>query len=100
MKKKSVWILLLLALFIVPQMVFAAWWNPFTWKIFKTSWTYTQTKTQVATSTPMNVTTSKNTPTPKSTPTKSVTSTKLTNAEIIKKVKPAVVYIETETSNW
>ncbi len=97
MKKKSVWILLLLALFIVPQMVFAAWWNPFTWKIFKTSWTYTQTKTQVATSTPMNVTTSKNTPTPKSTPTKSVTSTKLTNAEIIKKVKPAVVYIETES---
>lgn len=97
MNKKSIWILPLLALFILPQMVSAAWWNPFSWKIFKTFGTYTQTKTQVATSTSMNVTTNKDTPTPKSVPTKSVTSTKLTNAEIIKKVKPAVIYIETES---
>ena len=97
--------ILIVSVLIIPQIALAAWWNPFSW--FKKSSAFPTAKiTQVAstTSTTSQIkekpTTNINTNTsiPKSVPVKPkvVLPIKLTNAEIIKKVKPAVVYINTK----
>lgn len=111
-------IFVLVGLIVVPQITFAAWWNPFTWKIFNRA-------------KPPNIEVQKTVPaseidklrneieelkkkskTPAVTPSKSSSSiggaiptavksiplTKLTNSQIIGKIKPATVYIETQDS--
>ena len=85
-----------------PSVAFASWWNPLSWSwtsLFSTRGAVPQqvvphqpvTVSTVATSTPVAKIPVSNTiqsPTVKLTP--------LTNAQIIKKVKPAIVYIETK----
>lgn len=100
-------------MFVIPQVAFAAWWNPFTWNIpifnrvpkaqVQQVWGATTTSNNNAeTATPpkKEVVKSKTTPSV-STPStnkkiNAISVVALSNAQIIKKVKPAVVYIETD----
>src|SRR3989344_5863597 len=47
--------ILAISLFIIPQMTFASWWKPNTWKIFNRKAEVKIERTIVATSTPNNV---------------------------------------------
>jgi len=103
---------LVLAIVLIPQVTFAAWWNPFSWftkpitppKVLQVSTTTSATKSAVATTTPkatkekpiVKVVTSAPVSKPVAVKPEVILPTKLTNAEIIKKVKPAVVYVETK----
>ena len=111
-------LLAVIGLLIVPTIALAAWWNPFSWNIwnsFKKPQTVItnqipQKDLQVEAKKKINSTdnkdlptnnitqdaTTKNNATADNKPSATVSSTKLTNAQIIKKVKPATVYIETE----
>lgn len=94
---------------VIPQVTLAVWWNPFTWKIFNKQKT-PQTQTEIQKTSQIsdieklkseieelkektNISVAK--PSKPSTPTSNV-STKLTNSQIISKIKPAVVYVETQ----
>lgn len=126
-----------ISILIVPQVTLAAWWNPFTWKIFnKTPEINVQSanqsseleklrseveelKKKTATPTPTPATTTpvssggywdsiiQQTSTSSDekkkvevkTPTKSSVVSKLSNSQIIEKIKPAVVYIETDAGS-
>ena len=101
--------------FIVPQIALAAWWNPFSWNIFNI---FSKPQTIIQNQTPQNGASQKSNPadtkntqpvqnatapntttqnnTTKNNPPPVASVSKLTNAQIIKKVKPAVVYIETD----
>jgi|GEM_PF-3538979 len=110
-------LLLIIGLFIIPRIALAAWWNPFTWNIFNKPRTPATTITAPAAPpapvvVPPSITTIPS-PTTTSTPAKTSAPnspqnnqkpkvpivknqlSNLTNAQIIKKVKPSVVYIET-----
>ena len=110
---------MLVGLLIVPQVTFAAWWNPFTWNIFnraKAPQVEVQKVNQPSEIEKLRneieeLKKKTNTPTvvqpkpPTSTGgaskpvTQSVaTGVKLSNSQIISKIKPAAVYIETQTS--
>lgn len=140
---KQIFLVLVVGLIIIPQITFAAWWNPFTWKIFnKTPQTseieklrseVEELKKKTATPTPSPVkpstvvgekskTTTK-LATPATKPVVSATELKkqdpqqykalvtenktqlleasklLSNKNIIARVKPSVVYIETTTGS-
>ena len=112
---RKILILTLVGLLIAPQITLAAWWNPFTWKVFnrvKSPQAEVQkivpvseieklrneigelkkksnTPSVALPKLPTSVD-SKNKTTVKSTP-----AVKLSNSQIIAKIKPAVVYIET-----
>lgn len=113
-------LLLLITLIIIPQVVFAAWWNPFSWKVFK----HTNTpRVEIQKKDPPSEieklrseieelkkkTSAPTIAQPKlSTPIgnikKLVTEStaqdaKLSNSQIITKVKPATVYIATENGS-
>ena len=99
-------VVLAVGIFIAPQVAFAAWWNPFTWNIFifnkapKTQVQQVQNATATQNSDTKTSTTTKK-ETTKSTASATKTTNKLSavtlsNSQIIKKVKPAVVYIETD----
>src|SRR3989338_11472806 len=119
---KQVFVVLAVGIFIAPQIAFASWWNPLSWKLFsgvRQVPASVQVKTK-ATSTPeqsikQNIeTTQKNaktedikpkkevakppaiSPTPTSKTTNKISATNFSNSQIIKKVKPSVVYIETD----
>ena len=112
MKKSSIKIISIVAfvLIAIPQVAFAAWWNPFTWNfsIFNKApkaqmqqvWGATTTPNNNAkTATPPKKETIKPIVAPSVTgnkKTNTISSITLSNAQIIKKVKPAVVYIETD----
>ncbi|MDO8569840.1 MAG: trypsin-like peptidase domain-containing protein [bacterium] len=98
---------------LIPQVTFAAWWNPFTWNIpFFNKAPKAQIQQvqliQNATTTPninakTSDTTKKEAAKPSAAPlisinktTNKISATTLSNSQIIKKVKPAVVYIETD----
>jgi S1-C subfamily serine protease len=89
----------LLTSLLIPSVTFAAWWNPFTW--FRSNKKDVQKEiVNAATSTSKNSSSTeiKNTTNLSfQDKVKPVTNTvtKLTNSQIIKKVKPATVYIET-----
>jgi len=112
--------LVLVGLLIVPQVTFAAWWNPFTWNVFNRA-KAPQVEVQ-KTSQPSEIEKlrseieelKKKTTTPTVTPPKSATqssgttkpktqaiapSVKFSNSQIIAKIKPAVVYIETASGS-
>ena len=105
-------VVLAVGIFIVPQVAFAAWWNPFTWNMFifnkapKTQVQQIQNITTIPNSTAKtSTTTKKETTRPPAAPSVSTTkianknsATTLSNSQVIKKVKPAVVYIETDAS--
>ena len=99
-------VVLAVGIFIVPQIAFAAWWNPFTWNIFifnkapKTQVQQVQNATTTQNSDTKTSTTKKETvksSTSANKTTNKIPDTTLSNSQIIKKVKPAVVYIETDT---
>ena len=119
---KQAFAVLAVGIFIAPQIAFASWWNPLSWKLFsgvRQVPASVQVKTK-ATSTPeqsikQNIeTTQKNaktedikpkkevakppaiSPTPTSKTTNKISATNFSNSQIIKKVKPSVVYIETD----
>ncbi len=102
-KLRPIFFLILLG-FIIPQVTLAVWWKPYTWKVFSRPTQTVVEKKEIATTTPKKsdreVAVKVATSTPISKPVvvkpKVVLPTKLTNAEIIKKVKPAVVYVETD----
>ena len=94
------------SLLIVPHITFASWWNPGTWKIFnfnkapKTQVQQFQNVTaaqnsNIGTSTTTKKETAKSSTSADKT-TKKTSAVTLSNSQIIKKVKPAVVYIETD----
>ena len=106
-------VILAVGVFIVPQIAFAAWWNPFTWNIpFFNKAPKAQVQQvqliQNATTTPnINAKTSDTTkkeaakpsvapPVSTNKTTNKISATTLSNSQIIKKIKPAVVYIETD----
>src|SRR3989344_2286673 len=106
-------LLVLVGLLIVPQVTFAAWWNPFTWNVFnraKTPQVEVQKTTQLSEIEELKkkTNTSVVTPPKSSTSPTSVSkpatqpiapSVKLSNSQIIAKVKPATVYIATESGS-
>src|SRR3990167_10908497 len=47
--------ILVISLLIIPQMTFASWWKPNTWKIFNRKFEVKIERTIIATSTPNNV---------------------------------------------
>ena len=51
--KKTI-LILIFGLIIVPQITFAAWWNPFTWNMFNKPIRTTETTHSIASSTPVN----------------------------------------------
>src|SRR3989344_4604580 len=59
---KHIFVIVAVGIFVVPQIAMAAWWNPFTWKIFtfkKTPKTEMQ-EIKTATTTPIQATTTSN----------------------------------------
>lgn len=114
--KRNLLIFFIVSAFIIPQVTFAAWYNPTSWGIFswvkKTIQIQFQLKPQVTTDSATTTQSSNaTTSTIKKTETiKSATSTSLnkpvakptlsvlSNSQIIKKIKPAIVYISTQTS--
>lgn len=108
-------IVVLVGLIIVPQITFAAWWNPFSWKIFNRARTpeievqktvpaseVEKLKSEIEELKKKSNAPAVTPPTPSSSnaavvpaATKSAPLIKLTNSQIIKKIKPATVYIET-----
>lgn len=116
---KKYFLVLIFSILIIPQVTFAAWWNPFSWRIFSRAQPPQVEVQKVNQPSEIEKLRSEieelkkktNTPTaaqpkpPTSTGgtskpvTQSVsTSVKLSNSQIISKIKPAAVYIETETS--
>lgn len=107
---KQAFVVLAVSIFIVPQVAFAAWWNPFTWNIlnFNKAPKAQVQQIQNATATQNNTKTSTTTikkeaakpsvipPTSSVKTTNKVFATTFSNSQIIKKIKPAVVYIETD----
>lgn len=113
----KIFLLLIIGLLIVPQISFAAWWNPFTWKIFnkakapqtemqktnqpseieklKNEIETLKSKTNTATPTSPKISTPTSN-TNKSAAQSTISNVKLSNSQIIVKIKPAVVYIETQ----
>jgi len=111
-------LLLMILVLLAPQTSLAAWWNPFTWKIFnkakapqaevqktvpasevdklRSEIEELKKKSNTPAVTPPKPSSSVNGATP--TAVKSIPLTRLTNSQIIKKIKPAVVYIETQDS--
>jgi S1-C subfamily serine protease len=110
-------IILLVAAFFIPQIAFAAWWNPFSWNIWNKK---TDSQTQILekrirdledrlNNQPVISENNKKSDTPEkivSTPTiapivntDKIQQGALTNDQIIQKVKPAVVYIETNSGS-
>lgn len=107
---KQAFVVLAVGMFIMPQIAFAAWWNPFTWNILNFNkapkaqvqqvWGATTTSSS---SVKAPATIKKETVKPTATPsvstkktTNAISTATLSNSQIIKKVKPAVVYIETD----
>lgn len=113
-------LIILVGTLIVPQITFAAWWNPLTWfkkapttqtipdKIVPTNQDLArqinalkkQLERQSKSSPPKNITTVPTTPKNQITAPKITTEMgalkKLTNKEIINRIKPSTVYIETD----
>jgi len=103
-------VVLAVGIFIVPQVALAAWWNPFTWNFLNFNRTPKTQVQQIQNTTTVPNSTAKTSTTTKKEATKapvapSISTTKMTNkssagslsnSQIIKKVKPAVVYIETD----
>lgn len=113
-------LLVLVGLLIVPQVTFAAWWNPFTWNIFnraKAPQVEVQKVNQpseieklrneveeLKKKTNTSLVTPPKSPTAPSGVSKPTTqpiipSVKLSNSQIIAKVKPATVYIATDSGS-
>ncbi|MEN9614288.1 MAG: hypothetical protein RLZZ347_595 [Candidatus Parcubacteria bacterium] len=78
---------------LAPNLLFAAWWNPLTWKV---QISFGTNQKQATTTQPTSPSKFMATTTVVKKPLVPTVPTKLTNGQIIKKVKPAVVYIETE----
>jgi len=99
-------LVVLTSLLIIPQVSLAAWWNPFSWKIFnkaKTPNIEVQKTVPVSEVEKLRIEIEElkksnasigGVATPNAT--ESTPSVKLTNSQIIKKIKPATVYIETQ----
>jgi len=117
MKRQSIkfFLFLIAVILIFPQVTFAAWWNPFSWGIWKS-----KPQTSQGTNVPVSQAPQQAGPAQQPAPTQSpisptlgptisdsalkkialggapiITTTKLSNAQIIAKIKPSVAYIET-----
>jgi S1-C subfamily serine protease len=111
------------SLLVIPSITFAAWWNPLTWKVFQKNIQSSQTKDDqlpaalevASTSNPVVVEISTTTATssyrseelipskdslkPSSPSQRTVPKKVLDNRSVISKVKPSVIFIETNTGS-
>lgn len=109
---RNLFVVAAMVVFVVPQVALAAWWNPFTWNIFP--FNKKESKTQVQQIQNTTATQNGNTGTsttakkdvtkplantvPRTKMTNQISAISLSNSQIIKKIKPTVVYISTKTS--